>query len=109
MLADGRDYREIARELGVSRNTVRRFARVSSPEELLVNDGTGRQPRILDKHETYLRERWNSGCTNAAQLHQELRGRGYAGGPGHVRHYLARFRGNAAVPAPAPAVPKSGP
>lgn len=46
------------------------------------------------------------GCTNAARLWQELRDREYASGQGHVRHYLARFRGNAAVPAPAPAVPK---
>jgi hypothetical protein len=43
---------------------------------------------------------------NAARLWQELRDREYASGQGHVRHYLARFRGNAAVPAPAPAVPK---
>jgi hypothetical protein len=56
---------------------------------------------------THPRERWNAGATNAALLWQELRDRGYAGGPGHVRHYLARFRGNAAAPAPAPAVPKA--
>jgi transposase len=106
MLAEGRNFREIARELGLSRNTVRRFARAASPEELLVNDGTGRQASILDEHEAYLRERWNSGCTNAAQLWQELRDRGYAGGPGHVRHYLARLRGNSPAAAPVRAVPK---
>ena len=89
---------QIARELGLSRNTVRRFARAASPEELLVNDGTGRQASILDEHAAYLRERWNSGCTNAAQLWAELRDRGYPGGPTYVRQYLARFRGTAAVP-----------
>jgi transposase len=77
MLAEGRNFREIARELGLSRNTVRRFARADSPEELLVNDGTGRQASILDEHGAYPRERWNSGCANAAQLHRELRQRGY--------------------------------
>jgi transposase len=106
MLAEGRNFREIARELGLSRNTVRRFARAADPEELLVNDGTGRQASILDEHEAYLRERWNSGCTNAAQLWAELRGRGYQGGPTYVRQYLARFRGTAAAPEPKPAVPK---
>jgi transposase len=106
LLGENRNYREIAAALGLSRNTVRRFARAASPEELLVNDGTGRQASILDEHAAYLRERWNAGCTNAAQLHQELRDRGYPGGPTHVRHYLARFRGTAAAPDPVPAPPK---
>jgi transposase len=51
-------------------------------------------------------ERWNAGVTNAAQLHQELRRRGYPGGPRRVREYLARFRGTAAVPEPKPPAPK---
>jgi transposase len=100
LLTEGRALTEIAAGLGLSRNTVRRFARAASPEELLVHDGTGRRPGILDEHAAYLRERWNSGCTNAAQLRQEIRDRGYAGSRRQVRGYLARFRGNAAVPAP---------
>jgi transposase len=106
LLAENRNYREIAAALGLSRNTVRRFARAASPEQLLVNDGTGRQASILDEHAAYLRERWNADCTNAAQLWQELRDRGYRGGPTHVRQYLARYRGTTAPPAPVPAPPK---
>ena len=71
-----------------------------------MKDGTGRQASILDEHVGYLRERWNSGCTNAAQLWAELRDRGYPGGPTYVRQYLARFRGNAAAPQPKPTAPK---
>ena len=107
LLAEGRSLAQAAQELGLSRNTVRRFARAASPEELLVSDGTGKHASILDEHAAYLRERWNSGCTNAAQLWRELRDRGYAGGPTYVRQYLARFRGTAAVLPPAPAVPKA--
>jgi transposase len=106
MLADGRSIREIAAELGLSRNTVRRFARAGSPEELLVNDGTGRRASILDEHEAYLRERWNAGCTNAAQLWQEIRGRGYPGSVTHVRQHLARYRRSTPAPTPAPVPPK---
>jgi transposase len=107
MLAEERSFRDIAAALGLSRNTVRRFARAADPEELLVNDGTGRQAAgVLDEHDGYLRERWNAGCTNAAQLHRELRERGYKGGPSYVRQYLARSRGTTAAPEPKPAPPK---
>ena len=106
LLAEGRSLCQTAATLGLSRNTVRRFARAASPEELLVNDGTGRRVSILDEHEAYLRERWNSGCTNAAQLWQEIRDRGYPGSRRQVRGYVARFRGNPAVPTPAPVPPK---
>jgi DNA-binding NarL/FixJ family response regulator len=41
MLAAGR-FHEIAGELGLSRNTVRHFARAAYPEEILVSDCTGR-------------------------------------------------------------------
>jgi len=107
MLADGGSLREIAAGLGLSRNTARRFARAASPDELLVHDGTGRQPSILVDYEPYLRERWNSGCANATTLWQEIRARGYPGGYGQVRDHLARFRASGAIPAPAAVPPKA--
>jgi transposase len=107
MLAGGSSFGEIAAALGLSRNTVRRFARAASPEELLACDGTGQRASILDEHAPYLHQRWNSGCTNAALLWREIRARGYQGSCRQVRGYLARFRGSTAVPAPAPAPPKA--
>jgi transposase len=106
MLADGRAIRVIAAELRLSRNTVRRFARATDPEELLVHDGTGRRPGILDDYEPYLRERWNAGATNASQLWHEIRARGYRSGYSRVRDYLAPFRHTAAMPAPPLRPPK---
>jgi transposase len=106
LLVEGRSQAQITEETGLSRNTVRRFARAASPEELLVNDGTGRQASILDEHAAYLRERWNAGCTNAAQLWAELRDRGYPGGPSYVRQYLGRFRGTTTASEPKPSPPK---
>ena len=106
LLAAGRNIRQAAAELGLARNTVRRFARAASPEELLVNDGTGRQDRNIDGYELCLRERWNSGCTNAAQLYREIRGLGDPGGLSQVRHYLARFRGTQVMKPPPPVPPK---
>jgi hypothetical protein len=109
MLADGRSIVDIAGSLRLSRNTVRRSARAASPEELLVNDGTGRRVSLLDEHAAYLRERWNSGCTNAAVLWREIRDHGYTGSCRQVRHYVARFRQNAVTPLPSPARRKSAP
>jgi hypothetical protein len=100
MLAEGRSFGDIAAELGLARNTVRRFARAASPDELLVNDRTDRRASILGEHEPCLRERWNCGCTNAALPGQEIRARRYQGSCRQVRGSLARFRGNAAVPVP---------
>jgi transposase len=107
MLADGHCFGTIAADLGLSRNTVRGFARAASPGELLVRDGTGQRASILDEYVPCLLQRWSSGCTNAALLWQEIRARGYPGSCRQVRSYLRRFRGNAIVPAPVPAPPKA--
>ncbi len=104
--SEGRSVRTIAAELGLSRNTVRRFARVTDPEELLVNDGTGHRPSILGEHAAYLRQRWAAGCTDATRLWKEIRARGYSGGYFLVRDYLAPLRGTASPPEPPPAPPK---
>jgi transposase len=107
LLDAGRSVSAVAAELGLSRNTVRRFARAADPEELLARDGTGRRTSILQDYEPYLRERWNSGCTNAAQLWREIRARGYPGSCRGVRDYLTRFRGTTRLPAPPAKPPKT--
>lgn len=106
LLAQRLSLREIAAELGLSRNTVRRFARATSAEELLVNDGTGRRAKLLDPHADYLRQRWNQGCTDAVRLWEELRERGYRGSYASVRDHVRPFRTGAIPPAPAPTPPK---
>jgi len=65
------------------------------PGELLVRDRAPRSLGILHDYEPYLRERQNSGCANATTPWQEIRARGCSG----VRDHLARFRGNAVMPA----------
>jgi hypothetical protein len=107
LVAEGSSVLAIAAELRLARNTIRRFARAADPEQLLVHDGTGRRPSILDQHIPYLHQRWNDGCTDAAQLWREIRSRGYPGGYSRVRDYLAPFRDAAAAPAPAPQPPKT--
>lgn len=104
LLEQGQGLREIARLLSLGRNTVRRFAHAASPEDLLVHHDTGRRPKDLDVYESYLRKRWEEGCTNAETLYRELQALGYRGGGTTVRQYVRPWR-NATPPAPTPARP----
>jgi hypothetical protein len=50
---------------------------LDSAEKLLT--GACNRASVLDAFKPYLIRRWNEGCTNAAQLHAELRARGWTG------------------------------
>jgi len=88
--ADGCSVREIARRLGIARGTAAKFADAASIGELLIKATT--RPSILDPFKPYLGQRWNEGCTNAADLHEEIRARGWHGGILTVERYLRQFR-----------------
>jgi hypothetical protein len=94
------------RETGLAKETVRRFYRAVTVDELLAKVRDGR-PSILDEHKPYLHQRWNQGCTNVIQLHAELKDRGYRGGYGTVRDYVLPFRGAGAAPPAVPGPPKA--
>jgi transposase len=101
----GESLSAISRVTGLDRKTVQRFARAGSAEELL-GKATSRESK-LDKFTPYLHQRWSEGITDAAQLHAELRQRGWAGSEQTVRRYVRPFRQAPAAPGPAPAVPKT--
>ena len=69
MLAAGHSERAAARILGLSKNTVHRYAAAATAGELLVK-ATSRASR-LDRYKPYLRQRWNEGITTATVLHAE--------------------------------------
>ena len=103
--AQGKGIKPIMRELHLAKETVRKFARAASAEELLARPRAGR-PGILDEHKPYLHERWNAGCTNILQLHAEITARGFRGSYGTVNLYLQPFRALGAAPPIVPAPPK---
>ena len=107
LLAEGESIRAIGTQLGLARNTARRFAHAQSPEELLVNNGTGYRAGLLDEFTPYLHGRWNEGCTNATRLFEEIRARGYRGRASMVRAYLQQFRTTAHIPALPPKPPSA--
>lgn len=102
LLAQGHGIREIARELHMGGNTVRRTARAATPEELLTGRHQSR-PSQLDPYKPHLDKRWVEGHTNAIHLHAELQELGYRGSYQTISDYLRpRRRRRIRVVAPAP-------
>jgi transposase len=103
LLGQGKNLAQICRELGLSRGTVRRFARAADPGEL--TGPRASRPSQLDKHRDYLHQRFGEDCTNATVLFTELRNRGYRGSYGTVKRYVRPFRTLGTAPPPAPKPP----
>ncbi|MEU4359763.1 transposase [Streptomyces virginiae] len=91
LLADRVGLKTIARQLGLARNTVRRYAHAAGPDELLVGRWTGRAS-ILDPYKPYIDQRFAQGRTNARRLFEEIAQRGYPGKEQIVRKYVHRLR-----------------
>ena len=104
LTASGTGYRPAARQLGLGLNTVKRYARAASVEDLLESAA---RPSNLDDFKPYLHQRWNDGHTCATRLFEEVRAQGYRGSAGTVRTYLRPFRELGTAPPPAPAPPKA--
>jgi transposase len=80
--AQGVSLRQIARDLGLARQTVRRLAATPEPPR----NQRVRPPRpggltspTLAPYVSYLQDRWQDGCTNASQLYREIVAQGYGG------------------------------
>ncbi len=85
----GHSLRAIARQVGVSRNTVRRYLRSGGAVEQALR---GRRWHACDPYASYLRARWEAGEHNSAVLLSELRPQGFTGSPSTLRQYLMAWR-----------------
>jgi len=72
----GRKILQIARHLGISRQTVRRYI---ASEQFPEYSPKPRQPSRLDPYVAYLQERWDAGCRANKQLYTDLVAQGYRG------------------------------
>lgn len=106
LLADGASLAEIGRKLDLERGTVRRFARATSLDELLVK--AVNRASVLDGYTQHLTTRFTAGVTNATVLHTELTALGFTGSIQTIRRWLHPLR--TAIPAAPqplrPAIPK---
>ncbi|MEV4517869.1 ISL3 family transposase [Dactylosporangium sp. NPDC049525] len=106
LLNEGRSIKAIVRDLGLARETVRRYARATDIEDLVAAARTGARGSILDPYLEHLHQRWAAGGTDAKALFNELRGMGYPGSYSVLRDYLRALRPLTTVPPAAPRPPK---
>ena len=89
MKGAGRSIRGIAGELGIARNTVRRY--LKSPEAIRAKPRPHRASK-LDPYTGYIDRRLHEGLENCVVLHRELRARGYDGGYSILKDYVSPRR-----------------
>ena len=93
--AHGMSMRAIAQTLGLAHNTVRGYLRAAHfPERQLRT----RRSSQLARYESSLRQRWEAGEHNAAQLWRDLRVQGFTGAPVTVRRCVTRWRSGGPQP-----------
>ncbi|MFD4051695.1 hypothetical protein ACFWSF_40680 [Streptomyces sp. NPDC058611] len=68
LIPTGRSHSSVARELGLDRRTVGKYARARTWQELLRRPP--RKPSTLDPYLDYLRQRWDEGQHSAKILHE---------------------------------------
>jgi transposase len=86
---EGLSQREIARQTGLSRKTIRRYLKADQfPERK-----RGLRHSSVEAHREFIEQRWLQGCHNAAQLWRELQTRGFAGRPHTLRDWLQKQYG----------------
>lgn len=85
----GFNFSQIAVSMGLDRATVRRYAQA---EVFPDRASPARRPTQLAPYAAYLRQRWEDGCHNAAQLFRELRAQDYRGGRTQVKSFVRQIR-----------------
>ncbi|MFD4709936.1 transposase [Streptomyces sp. NPDC058430] len=80
----------MARELGLDRRTVGKYARAHTWQEVMRRPP--RKPSTLDPYLDHLRQRWDEGQHSAKFLHEELQAKGYLGHYQRVKMAVAPLR-----------------
>jgi transposase len=91
----GYGIRAITLQLGLSRNTVRKYLHASECPQ------PQRRPSrssLLDPYKPYILERWNAGCRNSMQLLDEMKAQGFEGKRSIVRAFLSQLRKTQGLP-----------
>ena len=85
----GMGIRAIARELGIHRETVRKYVAADSPPRYVRH--AHRRTKVTP-FLPYMQERWDAGCHNAKTLYSEIREKGYSGRYTQVKDAVRPWR-----------------
>lgn len=85
----GFSKREIARRMGLCRDTVRKFVEAEAFPEMKRRES---KKSILDPYKPYLLQRWQEQCWNGTQLFEEIKKLGYTGSHPLLAIFLADLR-----------------
>lgn len=85
---EGHSIKEIVRQTGHSRNTVRRALRGS----YIAKKTRKKRITLLNAYEDYLTKRYTETGLTSQRLYEEISELGYQGGYDQVRRFLSRFR-----------------
>ena len=89
----GMGKRAIARALGLSRMTVRRYCQAGEFPEMASRGSAGKEhPKQLDAYREYLNERWEHGIRSGTVLWNEIRAQGFTGSLTAVYRLLRIWR-----------------
>ncbi|GAA5060251.1 hypothetical protein GCM10023336_36840 [Streptomyces similanensis] len=86
----GRSHSSVARELGLDRRTVRKYARARTWQEVMRR--LPRKPSTLDPYLADLQQRWGEEQHSAKILHEELETKGHLGHYQRVKMAVAPLR-----------------
>jgi transposase len=84
------DVANIARQVGVSRQTVYANLQMKQPPERTRIHSGGK--KVINPYKDYLVQRWNEGCRSAQQMYREIKEQGYTGSQSAVARFVAPLR-----------------
>ena len=88
---EGTPILRIARQLKMSRNTVKKFLKYESPPP---RQSPRNRYSPIHRFVPYLRQQWMQGKRNARRLWKEIKTQGYPGAEETLRHFLQNWRDN---------------
>ena len=95
LFSQGCGIRKIVRELGLNRNTVRKYLRAKEFPHRQTGQGS---KTTLRRYAGYLRKRWSGGEQNARQLFEEIKAQGFSGSVSAVRKFVQKWRNRSEKP-----------